>query len=241
MKRILLYLSLIFLFSATVAFAKNNISINSTDITFSQETILDGDTVKIYARIFNKGDADTSGTLDFFGNTKEIGKAQFFVKPNSYDDVFVTWTAKAGTYTIEAKITSPADNSGQNTATRKDIIVQEDTNHNNIPDSQETKTPTVDQISDKNAALFGGIQDDIANFSDSNPIKSALDTFDKNITQTWHKLFNDPKEVASLPATFSSWVAGLSNPFTGRNRYLVWGLTGLAIIILYFLFFRKKD
>jgi hypothetical protein len=108
---------------------------------FSKDVILFGDTVKIYARVFNTGDIDMSGFVSFLNNGKEIASPQpVSLKPNTYDDVFVDWKPGAGTYTIEATIVginTKDDNVGNNTAIKKQVLVDLDTDHDGIGDSND--------------------------------------------------------------------------------------------------------
>ena len=54
-----------FLLSPYIIFAKTDLSISEADITFSKDDFLAGDTVKIYARVFNSGDTDVFGNVIF--------------------------------------------------------------------------------------------------------------------------------------------------------------------------------
>jgi hypothetical protein len=138
-------LSFGFLFFTQNAFAKTDLSILETGITLSKDESFDGDSIRIYARIFNTGDTDANGYVVFLINGKETGGPQpISVKTNTYDDVFIDWTAKTGTYNIEAKITktSPSDeNSENNQAIKKDFFVDKDTDADGIGDS---KDPDID-------------------------------------------------------------------------------------------------
>lgn len=138
-------ISVSFFICANEAVAKTDLSIAETDITFSKDNPLDGDTIKVYARIFNSGDNDVSGHVLFLNDGKEISSSQpISLKPNTYDDVFIDWKAKAGTYNIEAKIIdlNPADdNIENNKTTKKDFFVDLDTDGDDIGDS---KDPDID-------------------------------------------------------------------------------------------------
>ena len=59
-----------------ISFAKTDLSIAENDITFSKLEPLDGDLVRIYARVFNAGDGEVSGFVVFLSNGKEIADRQ---------------------------------------------------------------------------------------------------------------------------------------------------------------------
>ncbi len=139
----ILFFSLCLLFSPLAIFAKTDLSIAATDITFSKTEILAGDVVRIYARIFNKGDIDQDGQITFTANHEKIGAAQqISIRPGTYDDVFVDWKPVKGTYTISVAIigAEPADNNpANNTVTVKALTVEPDANQNGIADTKEVK------------------------------------------------------------------------------------------------------
>lgn len=143
-KTIILFSTLLlgFLFYADASFAKTDLSIAENDITFSKSNPLDGDLVRIYARVSNAGDNDVSGYVVFLSNGKEIAEHQpISLKPATYDDVFIDWKVKAGTYNIEAKIAglnSTDENTGNNGIIKKDFFVDLDTDIDSIGDSKDT-------------------------------------------------------------------------------------------------------
>jgi len=126
-----LVLFLAILFSPKISFAKTDLSITEGDITFSNPEPLDGETIKVYARIFNSGDNDVSGNVIFSDKGKKIGDLQpISLKPNTYDDVFILWKVKTGTYDILAKIVNldPVDDNIDNNETvKKNFFIDLDT------------------------------------------------------------------------------------------------------------------
>lgn len=121
-----LFLGLLFIFAllfrATPAFAEINISLNDSDVTLSKEEPFAGDTVKIFARLNNLGDADVLGYVIFTDNNKQIGEPQSIsIRQNTYDDVFVDWKVTAGEHKIE---TSVFDFNTDDQSPRKDKVLQ---------------------------------------------------------------------------------------------------------------------
>lgn len=142
---LLVFLIITVLFSANFVFAKTDLSISETDITFSKDNPQPGDTIKIYARVFNTGDVDISGHVVFSDNGKEIGDPQpISVKSNTYDDVFIDWKVTEGNHNIKAEIVgaNPQDEIlDNNSSTKKDFLVDIDTDGDGIKDA---KDPDID-------------------------------------------------------------------------------------------------
>ena len=73
--------ALSFLFLVKTALAKTDLSLLETDITFSKESPFDGDSVRIYARVFNIGDEDATGNVVFLINgEKQGGPSQYLLE-----------------------------------------------------------------------------------------------------------------------------------------------------------------
>lgn len=136
------YFLLILTIIPWLAFAKTDLSLSVTDITFSKENALEGEKVRIYARVFNLGDADVYGFVVFQKDNKEIaGPQPISVKSNTYDDIFIDWLAEAGTFDIQAKIigTNLTDENPENDqAIRQDYFVDLDTDGDGIGNKQDT-------------------------------------------------------------------------------------------------------
>ncbi len=123
--------TLILLVFINQASAKTDLVVSVSDIAFSEEEPLEGDTVRIFARIFNVGDVDVYGFVVFLKNGQELAAPQpISVKVNTYDDVFIDWVADGGDFDIEAKLINtipPDDNSDNDRATKENYFVDFDT------------------------------------------------------------------------------------------------------------------
>ena len=93
-----------------------DLAINHDDITFSEDILISGETVRIYAKVRNVGNLDITGYVSFFRGMELIGNSQAVsVLPGSNDDVFVDFVVPEDSFNVQAKIqgTDPADqNSG---------------------------------------------------------------------------------------------------------------------------------
>jgi len=173
------------------SFAKTDLSISDSDITFSKSEIFSGDTVRIYARVFNAGDNDVLGHVVFLNGNKKIADPQIVsLKPNTYDDVFIDWKPTAGTYNIEAKImeVNPKDdNLGNNETTKTNVFVDKDTDGDNIGDNEDADIDGDGLTNDeeKTAGTNPLIID-----SDSDKVNDKIDAFPLDKTE-WHDTNNN--------------------------------------------------
>ena len=126
MKKLFIILALFLL--PAFASAKTDLSLAETSIALSKTAVLAGDTVRIYARVFNLGDTDVSGFVVFTNNGQELLEPrQISVRPNTYDDVFIDWLVTVGENIIQAKITgaTPTDENEGNNATVEKVVTVE--------------------------------------------------------------------------------------------------------------------
>ncbi len=172
---------LFFVFLFSEAFAKADLSVSETDLTFSKDKVFGGEAVRIYARIFNIGDIDVRGFVIFSVNKKQADEPQpISVKPNTYDDVFVDYKFEAGTYNIEAKIISqnPSDeNLENNLISKKDFFVDSDSDGDSIGDK-------IDE-DDDNDGLSDSQEEDLGTNpkmadTDGDKAKDSVDAFPKD-------------------------------------------------------------
>lgn len=169
-----------FLFPLT-SLAKTDLSIATTDIIFSKEESLEGEKVRVYARVFNLGDIDVYGFVLFLKNDKEMADPQpISVKVNTYDDVFIDWLAEAGIHDIQAKIigTNLADeNLDNDKAIRKDYFVDLDTDRDGIGNQRDTDDDN-DGVADEREIALG--TDPLNPDSDGDRARDNIDPFPLN-------------------------------------------------------------
>ena len=253
------FFAVICLCSPLVVFAKTDLSIAETDLTFSKDLFVVNETVKIYARIFNVGDTDVSGFVVFSDNDKEISiPQQISVRPNTYDDVFIDWKAVAGNNIITAKIigTNPSDENTQNNSTKKkDIFVgnlatsQNETTNTKDSGSNVSNNQTLLDTLTNNGDTLGNIGDALDSFAENNPIKSGIDSLDKKINDQIARWYNlglrnniDPKKNLGSLFDPSKWTASLMSvigPYLKGNTLYI-GIGVIALLLVIFFFFKKK-
>ncbi len=95
-----------------------DLSIVASSITFSEETLVVGDSVRIYAQVRNVGDVDVSGYVSFYQGTVPIGDSQVVsVRASGQaDEVYVDFIVPSGAFNILAQIrgTDPQDANSSN-------------------------------------------------------------------------------------------------------------------------------
>ena len=125
-----------------------NVSLSLTDITFSNEDIVEGQSTRIFARVYNYGTEDIFGLVEFEG----IGEPQIIsIRPNTYDDVFVDWTPSNGSYDISINVTT---NDVKDKVVKKDVFVDKDSDNDGIGDSKDNDNDN-DGISDDEEVKIG--------------------------------------------------------------------------------------
>ncbi|MFA6458607.1 MAG: PKD domain-containing protein [Patescibacteria group bacterium] len=171
-----------FLILVSPAFA--DLSVTSDELTIQPANgVVQGKVVKIYTTVNNSGAADLIGTVKFFVDGAQIATDQpVSVKAGSVpDEVFVNWTALAGTHKIAAQI-FPGDTTtddGSNNYVEKTFFVDSDTDGDGAGDAVD-----VDDDND-------GSNDDTENSTGTNPKK--YDTDGDGV--------NDAKDVFPLDPT----------------------------------------
>ena len=187
MKRLLLFIvvfSLVILFSADVSLAKTDLSITENDITFSKENAMEGEIIRMFARVLNTGDTDVYGHVVFLSNGKEISDPQpISVRTNNYDDVFIDYKISAGSHSITAKIISenPSDeNLENNTALKKEYFVDSDTDKDGSGNQKDADDDN-DGLSD-DQEISSGTNPLLAD-TDGDHAKDGADAFPKDKTE----------------------------------------------------------
>jgi hypothetical protein len=188
---LVVFVLLAFLFSINESLAKTDLSIAVTDITFSKEEPLEGETVRVFARVFNLGETDVYGFVLFLNNDKEMADPQpISVKANTYDDVFIDWVVQAGNHNIQAKIIGtslPDDNPNNNKAIRENYFVDLDSDGDGIGNSKDLDDDN-DGLSDEEEKIMG--TDPLNPDTDGDRARDNIDSFPLDPTE-WQDLDND--------------------------------------------------
>ncbi len=91
----------------------HDLSIDASDLSFSKETFVIGDTVRIYATVHDAGKSDMEGYVTFYQGSVPLGDSQVVsLRANGLpDQVFVDFTVPPSAFNIRAVIhgTDPPD------------------------------------------------------------------------------------------------------------------------------------
>ncbi len=116
MKRLLAFCCAFSLFVPLFALAATegpDIGIRAIDISFSEETLIAGSTVRLYATLQNKGTTDISGYVAFFQGEISVGTSQVvtLVADGLDEQVWVDFTVPQNPFNIKAEVrgTDPQD------------------------------------------------------------------------------------------------------------------------------------
>ncbi|NQV89207.1 MAG: PKD domain-containing protein [Parcubacteria group bacterium] len=122
--------------------AAADLSIGQNDIRFSEDPLIVGDTVRIYASITNSGDEDVSGYVTFYQGAAAIGQSQVIsvIAGGNPEDVYLDFVVPPGSFNIQAIIqgTDPEDmNTGNDFTITNTLVPIEDSDRDGVEDSQD--------------------------------------------------------------------------------------------------------
>jgi len=105
-KFLLIIFSLIFASQVAYAVDVANTGIIPGQIWYSQDKLVEGETVNIYTAIWNGSENTVKIKVEFYDKNVVLGSREVSVLRNSMKDVSVSWKVTAGDHLISAKIIS---------------------------------------------------------------------------------------------------------------------------------------
>ena len=173
------------------SFAGTDLSLDASDITFSKEEPLDGDTIRLFARVFNVGEEDAYGFVVFSINGNEIADPQpISVKSGTYDDVFIDWVFESGNYSVGSEIVStwPKDETQENNSVLiENYFVDLDSDNDGIGDSRDNDNDN-DGLSEEEELTLG--TDPFNADTDGDEVNDSEDAFPLDPTE-WQDFDKD--------------------------------------------------
>jgi ABC-type antimicrobial peptide transport system permease subunit len=114
MKKLFLVLTIVLLAPSVVSASNPDMAIGQSDIRFSSDDFVAGETVRIYARVRNVGDTDITGYIAFYSGSDLIDSSQVatLVADGANEEVWVDYVIPyAQSFNVRAVIkgTSPQD------------------------------------------------------------------------------------------------------------------------------------
>ena len=162
-------------------------------IWYSKDPFFAGETVRVYAALFNSSSEDIAGTVEFLDNKRSLGMSDFFVeRGGKFSQVWVDWNVTEGEHTVEALITkaslvrvgssSVPVELGQKAAQQSVRKVELDTDGDGIGNTQDTDDDQ-DGLSDAQERIQG--TDPLVQGSQTRETENnAATTKESNITDT---------------------------------------------------------
>ncbi|MDZ4231894.1 MAG: hypothetical protein U1C72_01430, partial [Candidatus Pacearchaeota archaeon] len=181
-------------------------------IWYSKDPFFAGETVRVYAALFNSGSEDIAGSVEFFDNGYSLGTSDFFVEHSGkFAQVWVDWNTSEGEHLVEAIITeASAIRIGkeavpiqlqQNVAQQSARRVQMDSDGDGIGNDDDIDDDN-DGISDAQELLQGTnplvpltLQEEAAIAGEKQEVKAKEDD---TITETLIALLPDAVEVRAV-------------------------------------------
>lgn len=110
MKKYFIFFILIYLICANTASAG---TITATgfipgQIWYSKDTIIEGDTIKIYTAVWNDASSPLTARVEFYDQNVILGTRDVVVQSLQLKEAYVSWKVTAGDHVISAKIISPS-------------------------------------------------------------------------------------------------------------------------------------
>lgn len=122
MKKTAIIFAVLVMLMPTFAFAATaDLAVRAQDVRFSTDTLIAGDTIRVYATVRNVGDIDMSGYVGFYIGNDLIGSSQIvtLVAGGENEEAWMDFTVPSGSFNIrvDLKGTDPQDeNAVNNTA-----------------------------------------------------------------------------------------------------------------------------
>lgn len=230
--------------------------INNEDVWLSEETLLIGDTVRLYARVHNFGSQDNTGYVTFYQGSVLIGESQVVtVLPGLTDEVWVDFEIPEEDFNILARIMGvyPLDeNSNNNEAVtgmyypeEEDIIIEPedpDSDGDGIPDNldeflldPENNPP--DEEEQKN--IFAPI--DFSQINNNINTNNEIDFFQTNENKNVNTNFNLNINNINFPEGQDIENINAKNFLSLKNIWFDIILILVILIIVSFLYLAYKN
>lgn len=221
MKSFFLFFVLLFLIPCLAKAGTVDLSLSQDSIEFSEEILIVGDTVRIYAAVKNVGDVDVSGYVAFFQGSLPIGDSQTISSRvgSTVEEVYVDFVVPSGAFNIRAEIrgTDPEDENQANDTALTQLFTPIFDDDRDGLENDKDNCPAIenfDQIDTDRDGLGDscdddddddGLTDGVEREIGSSPISSdtdedgLADSSDSQPTVVWSQPAVETDEVVSPP------------------------------------------
>lgn len=153
------------------------------DMSFSTDTFIVGDTVRVYVSLRNTGDTDIRGNVAFYIGTEQVGGLYeiSIPKDGQKEEVFTDFVVPTGDFNVRVEISniSPADTNTANNEILSGIItVVQDIDGDGVPDPSDNcvTRANVDQRDTDHDGIGNVCDDDIDGDGWSNDKETQMKT-----------------------------------------------------------------
>jgi len=184
LKRIFSILFALALLVPSYVFAAGvDLRIEPKDIRFSKSVLVAGDSVRIYARVYNLGSEDVVGYLTFFQGAVAVHESQVIsvVASGDPEEVFVDFIVPSSDFSIRAVVsgTVPTEiDSSNNSATTSSVTPIFDDDHDGVANSIDNcpSASNANQLDTDHDGIGDVCDDDADNDGLTNAVEAELGT-----------------------------------------------------------------
>ena len=185
---LLIFLSFLSVFSIKTFASSSAGFVSANNIWYSKDSITEGDSISIYTLVSNPDNRKLSGTAVFFDNDVILGKKDFIVNSNNFQEVHINWIATAGNHDVFGRIENAKFLNTDGTSENAYLVVNETEKSSKIVSKKLTSSSIVDtsninsKTEDANSNLIQNIENTIKEKTPSyitQPINSTSNTIEK--------------------------------------------------------------
>ncbi len=179
----------------------------SNQIWYSQDSIIEGKTIKIYTAVWNGDNSSLYAKIEFYDKNVILGTRKVVILPKQLLEISVPWQVTSGDHIISAKIISSSLNT---TSGKKEIIVLK--RNTTISDRQfvpavvktkDGKLLTNNELVSNELNKIGEKINKVVPISVKKPVLEGLTSIDNFRNQTLNKIINNKKKAQAQVLSFN--------------------------------------
>jgi hypothetical protein len=216
-----IFILIIFTFFSSSIFAADvsNTGFIPGQIWYSQEPLVEGQTVKVYTAIWNGDSQSINADVEFYDKNVILGSRKVVVQKDSIQTVYVNWKVTAGDHVISAKIISSSIPSASGA---KNVVLSRSQTREDrrfvpklIEQLDGTPVTSTVVIKDKIAETSANLSDFLPE-SVGVPISGALSSVDDFRDQTFTKIESSKEKTKKTISDISN--SSSDTPASSGNK-----------------------